>query len=87
MGSALIGSLQISCFLTEGLFRYSRLPTFVFPKVPGRAFSYNLSKLITFAAAPLVLTRFAVEIHYFCSGPIGVDPICPQATPELIRSG
>ena len=24
MGSALMGSLQISCFLTEGLFGYSR---------------------------------------------------------------
>ena len=20
----------------------------------------------------------SVEIHYFCSGPVGVDPICPQ---------
>ena len=20
----------------------------------------------------------SVKIHYFCSGPIGVDPICPQ---------
>ena len=23
----------------------------------------------------------AVKIHYFCSGPMSVDPICPQPTP------
>ena len=23
----------------------------------------------------------SVEIHYFCSGPIGVDPICPETSP------
>ena len=48
MASAVMGSLQISCFLT-GTFRV--LP---FPKVPGRTFFPNLSKLITFAAAPSV---------------------------------
>ena len=45
-------------FLTEGPFGYSREPTFIFPKVPGRTFFLNLSKLITFAVAPLVLTPF-----------------------------
>ena len=58
MGSALMGSLQISCALTEGPFGYCRLPTCFFPKVPGRTFFPNLSKTITFAAAPLVLTPF-----------------------------
>ena len=58
MGSALMGSLQISCFLTEGPFGYSALPTFILPKVPGRTFFPNLSKIITFAAAPLVSTPF-----------------------------
>ena len=53
-----MGSLRISCFLTEGLFGYSRLPTFIFSKVAGLAFSPNLSKFITFAAAPVVLTPF-----------------------------
>ena len=48
MGSA----LQISCFLTEGLFGYAREPTLIFSKVPGRTFFPNLSKFITFAAAP-----------------------------------
>ena len=52
MGSALMGSLQISCFSTEGLFGYSRQPTFIFPKVPGCTFSPNLSKLLTSAVAP-----------------------------------
>ena len=51
MGSALMGSLQVSCFLTEGLFEHSDLITFIFLKVPGRTFFHNLSKLITFAAA------------------------------------
>ena len=61
MGSALMGSLQILCFLTEGLFGCSRQPTFIFPKVPGRTFFHNLSKFITaktVAAAALVLTPF-----------------------------
>ena len=58
MGSALMGSLQFSCFLTEGLFGYSRQPTFIFPKVPGHTFFPNLSKILTVAAAPLVLTPF-----------------------------
>ena len=59
LGSALMGSLQISCLLTEGLPGYSRQPNCVFPKVPGRTpFSPNLSKCITFAAAPLMATPF-----------------------------
>ena len=42
MGSALMGPLQISCFLMAYLFPQS------------------------------------VKMHYFCSGPIRADPICPQ---------
>ena len=53
MGSALMGSLRISCFLTEGLFGYSRSPTFISPKVPGRSFFPNLSKLLASAVDPL----------------------------------
>ena len=45
------GYCKFSC-LTEGLFGV------LFPKVPGRTFFLNLSKFITFAAAPLVLTPF-----------------------------
>ena len=56
MGSALMGSLQMLCFLTEGLFGYSRWSTFISPEVAGHTFFANLSKFITFAAAPLVLT-------------------------------
>ena len=33
--------------------------------VPGRAFFPNLSKIITFAAAPLVLTPFVRNQHYY----------------------
>ena len=58
MGSALIGWLRISCFLTQGLSGYSREPTFIFQKVPGRIFFLDLSKLITLAAALLVSTPF-----------------------------
>ena len=59
MGSAPVGSLQISCFLTEGLFGYIRYPTCIFTKVAGRTFFPQSVKLITFAAAPLlVLTPF-----------------------------
>ena len=38
MGSALMGSLQISCLSTEGPFGYSRYPMLISPKVPGRTF-------------------------------------------------
>ena len=56
MGSALVGSLRISCFLTEGFVGYSRKPSCIFPKVPGSTFFANPSKFVTSAAAPLVLT-------------------------------
>ena len=56
MGSALMGSLQMLCFLTEGLL--GTPSTFTFQEVPGRTFFPNLSKFVTFAAAPLVLTPF-----------------------------
>ena len=42
MGSALTGSLQISWFLTEGLFGYSRQPTFYLPK-SARAYLFPQS--------------------------------------------
>ena len=54
-----MGSLQISCFLTEGLFLGTPINLLlIFPKVPGCTFFPNLSKIITVAAAPLVLTPF-----------------------------
>ena len=46
------------CFLTEGLLGCSCELTCIFPRVPGRTFFPNLSKCDTFAAAPLVSTRF-----------------------------
>ena len=58
LGSALMWSLQTSRFLTEALFGYYLYPSFIFAKVPGRTFFHYLSKFITFATAPLVLTPF-----------------------------
>ena len=55
MGSALMGSLQI---VSEGLFGYSGQYMFIFPKVPGHTLFPNRPKVITFEAAPLVLTPF-----------------------------
>ena len=52
MGSALMGSLQLS-FFYRNLFGYSRQPTFIFPKVPGRICSPNLSKFVTFCSGPI----------------------------------
>ena len=60
MGSALMGSLQSSCFLT-GTFWVLPLTCFYLPK-SARAYLFPQS----------------VKIHYFCSSPISVDPICPQ---------
>ena len=65
MGSALMGSLQSSCFLTEGLLGV--LPVNLLlssQKWQGVPFFPNLSR-----------------IHYFCSDPISVDPIFPQPSP------
>ena len=58
MGSALKGSLQISCHLT-GTFWVLPLTCFYLPK-SARAYPFppNLSKSIAFAAAPLGLTPF-----------------------------
>ena len=61
MGLALMGSLQISCFFClfwQSTFGYSLCPTFISPEVTGCTFFPNLSKFITFAAAPLLLTPF-----------------------------
>ena len=63
MGSALIGSLQITCFLTEVPFGYQSVKIY-----------QHLSTSVYFlwALSP------SVKTHYFCSDPISVDPICPQ---------
>ena len=58
MGVSTKGVTALLCFSTKGPFGYSRQPTFIFPKVPGRTFFPNLPKFVTFAAAPLVLTPF-----------------------------
>ena len=58
-GSALMNGVTANImFFFQGLFGYSRSPTFISLKVPGRTFFSNPSKFITFAAAPLVLTPF-----------------------------
>ena len=61
MGSALIRSLRISHFLTEGLFGHFPLIYFYLPR-----------------SARACLFPQSVKKHYFCSGPLSVDPICPQ---------
>ena len=53
-----MGSLQILCLLTDFLGTPVSLIALIFPKVPWSTFVPNLSKFITFAAAPLVLTPF-----------------------------
>ena len=59
MGSALMGSLQISCFFDRGTFLVLSLTYFYLPE-SARAYLFPQSvKIITFAAAPLVLTPFA----------------------------
>ena len=57
MGSALMGSLRISCFW-QGLSGVLPLNYFYLPNVPGCTFFPNLSTFISFAAAPFVLTPF-----------------------------
>ena len=52
------GVTVICVFFDGGTFWLPMLTYLVFPKVPGRTFFPNLSKFITFAAAPLVLTPF-----------------------------
>ena len=63
MGSALMASLQISCFLTD------------FLGTPGLPFTYFYLPKSARAYRPQ-----SVRIHYLrqCSGPIIVEPICPQ---------
>ena len=53
MGSALMGSLHISCSSTEGLFGHSGWPTFILPKVPGRTFLPNSSKSLSFCSGTI----------------------------------
>ena len=62
LGSALMGSLQINHVVSgRGTFWVLPLAYFYLPKVPGRTFLPTLSRLITFAAAPLVSTSFVTE--------------------------
>ena len=56
-------------FLDRATFGYSRQPTFIFPKVPGRTFFFNLSKFITFAATP------GISLHISCSQAELLHPI------------
>ena len=50
---------EFHVFFTEGLFGEVLLLTYLYlPESSGRTFFPNLSKLIAFAAAPLVLTPF-----------------------------
>ena len=71
--SALMGSMQISCFLTEGPFGHSRWPTFIFPKVPGRTFFPQSVKIYYFRYGPLVLTPFVHNQH---------EPMASSAPPR-----
>ena len=57
MGSALLRSLQVSCFSTEELL---------------------LTYFYILKSAREDICSQSVEIRYFCSGPISVEPICPQ---------
>ena len=50
--------ITANLFFDRGTFWVLPIIYFYLPKVPGRTFFPNLSKLITFAAAPLVLTPF-----------------------------
>ena len=57
-----MGSLQMSCVLTVGLCGQLLPVTYVYLPKSARAYLFPQS----------------VKIHYFCSGPFSVDPICPQ---------
>ena len=48
----------VRVFLTDQLFGYSLEPTLILPKVPGWTCFPDLTKVMAFAAAPLVLTPF-----------------------------
>ena len=64
MGSALMGSLRMLCFMAEILFGTPVKSTF--PRKPGRTFCPIRPKFIAFAAPPWVLTPFfAVIIAYY----------------------
>ena len=67
MGSALMGSLQLSCFSSEG---------------PFLGTPVNL--LVSSQKCQGVPFPQSVKPHVFCSGPISVDPICPQ--PKMLRA-
>ena len=62
MGSALRGSAQISCFLTEVFFGGT----------PGNLLLHS-EKCQGVPFSPICQNEF-----YFCSGPINVNPSCPQ---------
>ena len=73
MGSALMGSLQISCLFDRWILLVLSLTCLYHPK-SVRSYVFPQS----------------VKMCYFCSGPISVDPICPQPrqpTALSLRSG
>ena len=53
-----MGSLRVGCFFDRETFWVLLLSYFCLTKVPGRTFVLNLSKFVTFEAAPLVSTPF-----------------------------
>ena len=64
----------------------------IFPEVPGRTFFPNLSKLLTFAVAPLVLTPFVRHQAKALPSHWGGGPDLPRewfraVTPEALRPG
>ena len=62
LGSALRGSLQVSCLLTEG-----------FRGTPVNLLVYDIC-----TSDRAHLFPQSVKLSFFCSGPISVEPICPQ---------
>ena len=81
-GSAVRGSLRISCFLTEIL--VGTPVKCALPKMPGRTFFPNPAKYVTIAAALLVLTPF-VRSEARPRGLCG--PRFPASDPGHFRSG
>ena len=71
MGPALMGSLRISGFSTEGAFVYCHEPAFVFPKVPGRTFFPQPVKTRYFCSGH-------ISVDPICPQP--TDPWAPFST-------
>ena len=63
-GTSRVGANGVSAnFMSFDRGTFWVLPTFILTKVPGRTFFPNLSKSITCAAAPLVLTLLIRSQH------------------------